>query len=204
MPEVKKARKRPDRRYLKTRSLKPDTRHEQVSDVLVQHRIEVFKSLATITPQIYRNGIALAVMTGGPSEAGKPPYQLHSLWINPGLHLRLIKEDENKPDRLTPRTRVNPGKLLPQSEMTVGAIDHLLFVEKQPSIVVTRNRRPAFVILPPDAIDRVPAATIALVRIYRENRPDAIPEKPQVQPELTIDDEIRKLVGCADEARRFL
>ena len=204
MPSAKKTRKRPDRQYLKRRSLKPDSRHEEVSDVLIQHRLDVFKNLPVIAPQIYRNGIALAVMTGGPREAGSPPYQLHSLWINPGLHLRLIREDESKPDRIAPRTRVNPGKLLPQSEMSISVIDRLLFVDKQPSITITRTRQPAFVILPPDAIDRVPAATIALVRIYRENKPDAIPQKPQPQPELTIDDEIRRLVGCADEARRFL
>lgn len=203
MPAAKKSRKRPDRRYLRNRSLKPDTRHDDVSDVLVQHRIDVFRNLPTIAPQIYRNGAALAVMTGGPREPGSPPYQLHSLWINPGLHIRLIKEDDNKHDRIVPRTRVNPGKLLPQSQTTVSTIDHLLFVEKQAAIVVTRNRQPAFVILPPDAIDRVPAATIALVRIYRENRPDVVPEKPQIQ-ELSIEDEIERLVGCADEARRLL
>ena len=180
-------RKRPDRRYLKYRSLKPDSRHTSVSEALVLHRLDVFKSLPATMAQIYRDGAAVAVMSGGPREKGKLPYQVHSIWINPGLHIQMIREDEGKPDRIVPRTRVNPGVLLTQSLVSITLINHLLFVDKQPSITVTRLNRPAIVILPPDAIDRVPAVTIALVRLHRESvgAVDA--------DEMTIEDEIRML-----------
>ena len=184
---IKMRPRKSDRQYLKYRSLKPDTRHTNVSEVLVLHRLDVFKSLPATMAQIYRDGVAVAVMSGGPREKGKLPYQVHSIWINPGLHIQMIREDEDKPDRIIPRTRVNPGILLAQSLVSITLIDQLLFIDKQPSITVTRLKRPAIVILPPDAIDRVPSVTIALVRLHRDSGLTVEPG------EMSIEDEIRML-----------
>lgn len=185
------------RRYRHLRSLKPDD-HWVVQGVVVWHRQDVFNHLALLSSQVYAHGAVAAVMKGGNREPGNLPYELSSIWINPALHRRLIREDENEPDFIIPRTKVNPGIAIKSGELKMRKLDHWLHVEGYACVLVMRHNLPGFVILPPDAADRIPQVTVKLVQLHRANKEK---HRESLRPNDSIEEQIARFIANADAIR---
>jgi hypothetical protein len=186
------------RRYRHLRSLKPDN-HWAVQGVVVWHRLDVFNHLALLSSQVYAHGAVVVVMRGGTREPGNLPYELSSIWINPALHKRLIREDENEPDFIVPRTKVNPGIAIKGSQLRPRKLDHWFHVEGHACVLVMRHNLPAFVILPPDAADRIPQVTVKLVQLHRANKEKLRESRPNDNDD--IEEQIARFIANADAIR---
>jgi hypothetical protein len=186
------------RRYRHLRSLKPDN-HWVVQGVIVWHRLDVFKHLALLSSQVYAHGAVAVVMRGGDRESGNLPYEVSSIWINPALHRRLIREDENEPDFIIPRTKVNPGITIRAGELSSARLDHWLYTEGHGCVLMMRHNLPSLVILHPDAADRIPEVTVKLVQLHRANKEK---HRESLRPnDDNIDEQIARLVANADAIR---
>lgn len=193
----RQTRRRVDRRYVRYRSLQPQD-HYAVAGVFVWHRIDAFEHLPLISSQVYLHGAVALLMRGGDREPGNLPYELSSIWINPALHRRLIRQDENEPELIVPRTKVNPGLVVPLSNLTPGTIDHWFCVDLHPSLMVMRHNKPGFVILPPNAYDRIPEVVVKLVQLNRANKRRGL---QSAAPPQNIEEEIANLIENANRIR---
>ena len=166
---------------------------DAVEVVLVDYRA-ITRQKRDLLHRIYREGIVLAAV-----DYRQAPPELHSIWIGPALHKALILEDESS-TAITLNTKVNGGVLLAENLVDFSKVESLLFGDRNPCIVLTRQYNPVAVVLPPDAIDRIPAVVVAMVTL-RRGQPKA-PARTADAPFISIEDEIEHLVRQADGGRK--
>ena len=176
------------------KSVKPGLRSDDAVEVVLVDRRTITRQRYALLYRIHREGVVYACV-----DYGRASPELHSIWISTALHKTLILEDEGATG-IALNTKVNGGVLLPVELAKTDKVDSLLFGDRNPCIVLTRKQNPVAVVLPPDAIDRIPAVVVAMVTLRRGQT--KAPARAADAPFISIEDEIEHLVKQADGGRR--